>query len=360
MILLGLILIVVAVAAGTVLVLATQSLTEPVELAAGNQVSVVPLILVIAGAAVLFVLWLGLAMVRGSIRRKTRRRKEAKEAQRQAELEAEARREEEARRADEARREEEIRREAEERAQREAEERRAADERWQQTPAAGTAAGTAARCWCWCWCSEHEPPPRPGGPRGGDTAVMEPAVGEQQEARRHARTPAPTALLRARPRPTTADRIMGRPPGRSHRLSPGSTDDTQHRAARPGTPGASGYSGLGRVPAARCSGFQFRPQFTAAVTPASRAALTAASRPPHPLGLPSPWRSPAQGTPRGSGRSTDTRTLMLSSAAGEHALTSAPLAPAIAAACLQAASGAAPCCSATAAASDARSAEAWA
>lgn len=211
MILLGLILIVVAVAAGTVLVLATQSLTEPVELAAGGfQVSVVPLILVIAGAAVLFVLWLGLAMVRGSIRRKTRRRKEAKEAQRQAELEAEARRDEEARRADEARREEEIRREAEERAQREAEERRAADERWQQTPAAGTAAGAGA--------GEHESHHHgQAGPAGGDTAVMEPAVGEQQEAGRHAAdTRVDSTTEGETPRPTTADRIMGRDPRDGH------------------------------------------------------------------------------------------------------------------------------------------------
>ena len=215
MILLGLILIVVAVAAGTVLVLATQSLTEPVELAAGGfQVSVVPLILVIAGAAVLFVLWLGLAMVRGSIRRKTRRRKEAKEAQRQAELEAEARREEEARRADEARREEEIRREAEERAQREAEERRAADERWQQTPAAGTAAGTAAGA----GAAEHESHHHgQAGPAGGDTAVMEPAVGEQQEAGRHAAdTRVDSTTEGETPRPTTADRIMGRDPRDGH------------------------------------------------------------------------------------------------------------------------------------------------
>ena len=217
MILLGLILIVVAVAAGTVLVLATQSLTEPVELAAGGfQVSVVPLILVIAGAAVLFVLWLGLAMVRGSIRRKTRRRKEAKEAQRQAELEAEARREEEARRADEARREEEIRREAEERAQREAEERRAADERWQQTPAAGTAAGTAAGAGA--GAAEHESHHHgQAGPAGGDTAVMEPAVGEQQEAGRHAAdTRVDSTTEGETPRPTTADRIMGRDPRDGH------------------------------------------------------------------------------------------------------------------------------------------------
>lgn len=212
MILLGLILIVVAVAAGIVLVLATQSLTEPVELAAGGfQVSVIPLVLVIAGAAVMFVLWLGLAMVRGSIRRKTRRRKEAKEAERQAELEAEARREEEARRADAARREEEIRREAEEHARREAEERRVADERWQQTPAAGAGAGAGAGA---AGAAEHEGHHHgQAGAASGDTAVMEPTVNEPQEPGRHAAdTRADSTAEGETTRPTVADRIMGRDP----------------------------------------------------------------------------------------------------------------------------------------------------
>ena len=85
MILLGLILIVVAVGIGTLLVLATQPLTEPVALeAAGWQVSVLPLALLIAGAAVLLLFWLGLVMIRGSVRRKARRRRETR-LQRQAE-----------------------------------------------------------------------------------------------------------------------------------------------------------------------------------------------------------------------------------------------------------------------------------
>ena len=80
MILLGLILIVVAVGIGTPLVLATQPLTEPVALeAAGLQVSVLPLALLIAGAAVLLLFWLGLVMIRSSVRRKARRRRETKE-----------------------------------------------------------------------------------------------------------------------------------------------------------------------------------------------------------------------------------------------------------------------------------------
>jgi uncharacterized membrane protein YciS (DUF1049 family) len=216
-ILLGLILIVVAVAAGIVLVLATQSLTEPVELAAGGfQVSVVPLVLVIAGAAVLFVLWLGLAMVRGSIRRKTRKRREAKEAERQAELEAVARREDEARRAEAARREDEIRREAEERARQEADERRAADERWQQTPAAGTGAdaGADAGAGAGAGTAAHDGHHHgQAGAAGGDTAVMEPAVDEPQEPGRHAAdTHADSTTEGATPRPTVADRVMGRDP----------------------------------------------------------------------------------------------------------------------------------------------------
>jgi hypothetical protein len=102
-IVLGLILIVLAVAAGALLFVATQPLTEPVELEAlGVQATVLPLVLLIAGAAVMLLLWLGLVLIRGSVRRKTRRRREAKELERQAQQEAEARRAAEAR-AEEAR-----------------------------------------------------------------------------------------------------------------------------------------------------------------------------------------------------------------------------------------------------------------
>ena len=103
MIVLGLILIVLAVAAGAVLFIATQPLTDPVSLEAlGVQAKVLPLVLLIAGAAVLLLFWLGLVMVRGSVRRKARRRRESKELALQAEREAEARRAAEAR-AEEAR-----------------------------------------------------------------------------------------------------------------------------------------------------------------------------------------------------------------------------------------------------------------
>lgn len=101
MIVLGLILIVLAVAAGALLFIATQPLTDQVPLEAlGVQAKVIPLVLLIAGAAVMVLLWLGLVMVRGSVRRKARRRREAKELERQAQADAEARRAAEARTAD--------------------------------------------------------------------------------------------------------------------------------------------------------------------------------------------------------------------------------------------------------------------
>jgi uncharacterized membrane protein len=79
-IVLGLILIVFAVAAGTLLFVGTQPLTEPVDIeAAGVTASVLPIVLLIAGAAVMLLVLLGLAMIRGSVRRKARRRREAKE-----------------------------------------------------------------------------------------------------------------------------------------------------------------------------------------------------------------------------------------------------------------------------------------
>ena len=100
MIVLGLILIVLAVAAGALLFVGTQPLTEPVDLeAVGVTASVLPLVLLIAGAAVMLLFLLGLAMIRGSVRRKARRRRETKELERKAEHEAQARREAEKRAA---------------------------------------------------------------------------------------------------------------------------------------------------------------------------------------------------------------------------------------------------------------------
>ena len=66
MIVLGLILVLLAVGAGVILFLTTDSLTTPVDLEfAGYSWGMTPLALLITGAAVLLILWLGLAMIRG-------------------------------------------------------------------------------------------------------------------------------------------------------------------------------------------------------------------------------------------------------------------------------------------------------
>jgi len=97
-VLIGLLLILVAIAAAAWLVIGTQSLTTPIDLdTPGFHVSATPLALLIAGAAVLFVLWLGLAAIRGSVKRRRRPAREAKEAQRQAEFEENIRADERAR-----------------------------------------------------------------------------------------------------------------------------------------------------------------------------------------------------------------------------------------------------------------------
>ncbi|MFC8504618.1 hypothetical protein ACFUC1_19875 [Pedococcus sp. NPDC057267] len=86
---LGLILAIIAIGAGVLLVLGTQSISTPVKMDFPGfpSVEMTPLALVIAGAAVLLLLWLGLGLIRGSVRRRSRPRREAKEAQRQAEFE---------------------------------------------------------------------------------------------------------------------------------------------------------------------------------------------------------------------------------------------------------------------------------
>jgi len=97
-VLIGLLLVLVALAAAAWLVIGTQSLTTPIDLdTPGFHVSATPLALLIAGAAVLFVLWLGLAAIRGSVRRQRRPAREAREAQRQAEFEENIRADERAR-----------------------------------------------------------------------------------------------------------------------------------------------------------------------------------------------------------------------------------------------------------------------
>ena len=106
MVLLGLLLVILAVAAGVALFLGTQPLTSEVEFEVGVLNFVfTPLQLLIAGAAVMLLLALGLSLIRGTLARKRRARQQAKDAQRQAELE-ESIRADERTRADEAHRSE--------------------------------------------------------------------------------------------------------------------------------------------------------------------------------------------------------------------------------------------------------------
>ncbi len=88
MIVFGLILVLLALGAGVVLFLATQSLTTPVDLeVAGYTWGMTPLALLITGAAAMLLLFLGLGMIRGSVKRQRRPAREAKDAERQAKLE---------------------------------------------------------------------------------------------------------------------------------------------------------------------------------------------------------------------------------------------------------------------------------
>ena len=73
MIVFGLILVLLAIVAGVLLFLGTESLGEPVDLdTMGIQVSMTPLALLIAGAVVMLLLWFGLGMIRGSAKRRRR------------------------------------------------------------------------------------------------------------------------------------------------------------------------------------------------------------------------------------------------------------------------------------------------
>ena len=91
MIILGLILIVLALAAGLFLFVGTTAL-DPIHLEVlGQTYSMSPLALVIAGAVAMTLLWWGWALVRMGTRRRVRKSREAKEAARQAELDRAAR-----------------------------------------------------------------------------------------------------------------------------------------------------------------------------------------------------------------------------------------------------------------------------
>lgn len=80
MIFIGILLIIVAAVLGTLLFLGTAQLTDPVQVGVlGGTLELPPLSLVIAGAIIVVLLWLGWVTLRVGIRRASRRRKDAKE-----------------------------------------------------------------------------------------------------------------------------------------------------------------------------------------------------------------------------------------------------------------------------------------
>ena len=81
MVLLGVILVLLAAAAGVVLVAGTAQLTDSVEIdVLGGTLSIPPLTLLVTGMVVISVFWLGWVLLRSGMRRSKRRRVEAKEA----------------------------------------------------------------------------------------------------------------------------------------------------------------------------------------------------------------------------------------------------------------------------------------
>lgn len=86
MVLLGVILVLLAAAAGVLLFIGTAQLTDTVDIPVlGGILSLPPLTLLITGMVVITLFWLGWAMLRGGMRRSKRRRVEAKEAAANAE-----------------------------------------------------------------------------------------------------------------------------------------------------------------------------------------------------------------------------------------------------------------------------------
>lgn len=80
MIILGLILVLLAVAAGILLFEGTSALTDGVDIDVLNgTISLPPLALLLTGAAVISVFWLGWALIRHGVKRGSRRRRQAKE-----------------------------------------------------------------------------------------------------------------------------------------------------------------------------------------------------------------------------------------------------------------------------------------
>jgi len=86
MVLLGVILVLLAAAAGVVLIVGTAQLEDTVQIdVLGGTLSIPPLTLLVTGMVVISVFWLGWALLRSSLRRSKRRRIEAKEASAAAE-----------------------------------------------------------------------------------------------------------------------------------------------------------------------------------------------------------------------------------------------------------------------------------
>ncbi|KGN38330.1 hypothetical protein [Knoellia subterranea] len=80
MIILGLILVLFAIAAGILLYEGTSQLTDGVDIdVLGGSISLPPLLLLVTGAAVITVFWLGWVLMRSGFKRSARRRREAKE-----------------------------------------------------------------------------------------------------------------------------------------------------------------------------------------------------------------------------------------------------------------------------------------
>ena len=98
MVLIGLLFVLVAIAAAVLLVMGALPIDTTSSLEPGIfKFELTPLALLIAGAAVMLLLWLGLGMIRGSVKRRRRPAREAKETQRRAELEESIRADERAR-----------------------------------------------------------------------------------------------------------------------------------------------------------------------------------------------------------------------------------------------------------------------
>ncbi|MBK8731277.1 MAG: hypothetical protein IPM00_18935 [Tetrasphaera sp.] len=128
MIIIGLLLLILAAAVGTLLFIGTRDITATTGVPIfGGTLNLPPLALLIAGAITISIFWLGWALLRGGIRRSSRRRAEAKELARQEAADREA--QEKKVQAEFAERERVLREERRRHEEEAAELRRLADER---------------------------------------------------------------------------------------------------------------------------------------------------------------------------------------------------------------------------------------